>query len=390
MDELASIFRNSDLARVVDRLVARYRQGKPLKSGVVVLKNPKPGERSALDDLLGRPSSAGMNFRLPLEKLPGTEEEIFSVLEILRGPLVNRREERENATQAWARLRDDWTAFSWPEELWSFVKRIPGDPGCLLQQAAEILARDPERTVHLAKLAAETTGDSHALDRNSPLAGICLRALGYSAALDARTRREAWAELGVLIDDLSAPLLCLNLRTSAGTEWINWHADRGEPFFLPWRQMSRVRPCEEMKEVFVCENPAIVSEAANGLGVNCRPLICLNGMPASTARTMLDLLVASGVAIRLRADFDWAGLRIIDQIYEEGRTTLWRMDVPNYRSGKQGSKLTGLPFHPQWGAELSREMQKRGMAVYEEELTDRLLEDLRKEGSLPQHSGFEQ
>ncbi len=65
---------------------------------------------------------------------------------------------------------------------------------------------------------------------------------------------------------------------------------------------SQVRPCEKMKEVFVCENPAIVSEAANRLEVNSRPLICLNGMPASTARTMLDLLATAGITIHLRAD----------------------------------------------------------------------------------------
>ncbi len=59
------------------------------------------------------------------------------------------------------------------------------------------------------------------------------------------------------------------------------------------------------------------------------------------------------------------------------------MDVLDYLSGKQSSKLKGLPFHPEWAAELSREMQERGMAVYEEELTDKLLEDLRKDDTVP-------
>ena len=64
---------------------------------------------------------------------------------------------------------------------------------------------EPHDNLFLATLAARLTGDSHALDRGKPLSNLVLRASGNP------DRRTAWSDLGVVIDDLSAPALCLNL-----------------------------------------------------------------------------------------------------------------------------------------------------------------------------------
>ena len=71
----------------------------------------------------------------------------------------------------------------------------------------------------LAELAAAAVGDSHALDAGAAVGTLVLRALahlvGAPAPNDPEERRAIWASHGVLVDELSAPVLVLNLPASA-------------------------------------------------------------------------------------------------------------------------------------------------------------------------------
>jgi Protein of unknown function N-terminus (DUF3323) len=81
----------------------------------------------------------------------------------------------------------------------------------LMQNALRIISRDPNEEVLLANLAVECADDSHALDRGQPLATLCLRAIAALQGIDGRrsadARRRVWAAIGVIVDDLSAPVL---------------------------------------------------------------------------------------------------------------------------------------------------------------------------------------
>ncbi|MCF6313822.1 MAG: TIGR02679 family protein [Verrucomicrobiales bacterium] len=401
-ESLRMLFQEPGLDWLLERLVRRIERGSPLDTGSLIRKNATTDERRAIDDLFGRRSSSGQSLNVNLKNLIShlaiDASVLRSVVIALRGPISKLRESREIEAGEWNRLFARWKkrikkkswATNWIEGLEKNgqLKRAVGREvklaDELLCQAWTILDPASHDEIFLASLAAKITGDSHALDRGEPLSSLCLRAIFEREGIDGNTtadkRRQAWASLGVTVDDLSAPVLCLNLRATSGSDaapWIDWHVARGEPFFLPWRQVRGFDPDPEMGTVFVCENPAIVSEAATRLGSHSRPLICTNGIPSTTVKFLLKRLAERSLALRLRADFDWAGIKIIDQLHISGHSELWRMTAEDYRRGKPSQALTGKPHTPTWLGDLGKVMKKSGMAVYEEELIDFLITDLR-------------
>ncbi len=84
------------------------------------------------------------------------------------------------------------------------------------------------------------------------------------------------------------------------------------------------------------------------------------------------------IPLKLRADFDWAGLRILDRFYDPSspRLSLWRMTAADYRSCHATQALTGTPHRPTWAGELTEAMKSNDLAAYEEELIDVLIADL--------------
>jgi uncharacterized protein (TIGR02679 family) len=174
------------------------------------------------------------------------------------------------------------------------VKRLArGDPDRgrgLLDAAAMILGALPAQGVPLSRLAAERLGDSHALDDGRPVATLVVAAL-RGAEVEERAR-EVWARSGVLVNELASPVLTLNLAAHADTpggRLVEQALGSGEPVHLSLRTLVRQPPrwALEGRNVFVCENPAVVAMAADALGQRCAPLVCTDGMPAAAQRTLL-------------------------------------------------------------------------------------------------------
>lgn len=187
-------------------------------------------------------------------------------------------------------------------------------------------------------------------------------------------RREAWETLGVLCDELSAPVLVLNLRADSQSltgRALNFHADGGEPYRISVRQLRRHTPLFARDvcgpAVFVCENPTVVDVAANRLGPRCRPLVCLDGQPKTAAHLLLSLLALAGVRLRYHGDFDWDGIRIANIVMRRHRAASWRFSTPDYvaASGKQHS-LKGAPIAAEWDGDLADLMVRVGKCLLEE------------------------
>lgn len=403
MSELGDYFSRSDLAWLVDRIAKRLERGEPADRGTLTLADPTPAQRRAIDDLMGRRSTSGGTLSLDLRRLGdhlGMDEGSLRALveEVLGAPIVNRRALRVNAAAAWNELHQtmldhfsgNHSAIGWLDALRAdgLLKRLAGDDPAvatvLLKHAAEIIGGIPYDGVLIASLAASTSGDSHALDRGKPLSTLCLRFLvrkyDLSSIATAVERRDAWSAAGVTVDDLSAPALCLNLPAQPGCPpepWIAWHVERGEPFCLTWRQLAEFSPAWGMGEVFVCENPAIVSEAAARLGTNSRPLICLNGQPSSTVRSLLGKLADANIPLRIRADFDWAGIGILAGLAKRLAFSPWRMSRADYLRCSASVPLGAGPIVSGCMADLATAMNTRGLAAYEEDLIELLIADLR-------------
>lgn len=257
----------------------------------------------------------------------------------------------------------------------------------LLDQSLVVGSRLPAPGISLAELAAAATGDSHALDEGQPVGTLVMRlarALGRNGSgTESLDRRDVWANVGVLCDELSAPVLVLNLRAdtaaSAGRA-LAIHADAGEPCRLSTRQLLRqpphFAPAVAGRSVFVCENPSVVAAAANQLGVRSAPLVCVEGQVRTAARLLLDRLAEAGARLRYHGDFDWGGIRIANVVMARCGAVPWRYYAADYRGAPAGAELRGSPVSACWDSELEAVMRASGWAVYEEQMIAELLADL--------------
>jgi uncharacterized protein (TIGR02679 family) len=206
---------------------------------------------------------------------------------------------------------------------------------------------------------------------------------GVDGQSSAEARRKAWMAAGVIIDNLSAPVLVFNLRAAPGSgleQVLALHRQHGEPVFLTYRQLQHGPSFEpldaSMRAVFICENPSIVSAAARELGPSCRPIVCTNGQPASAAKLLLSQLHGAGAELYCHADFDWAGLRIIDQLMQEYGAIPWRMSVEAYTLVDGAVPIHSQPLITTWAPDLADTLRARGTAVFEEQVVRSLLDDL--------------
>ena len=154
----------------------------------------------------------------------------------------------------------------------------------------------------------------------------------------------------------------------------------GEPFYLTLRQLVRQPPGWDCRgrRIYICENPALVAEAANRLGVNCAPLVATLGRPRAAAMVLLAQLRAAGAELHYRGDLDWAGIAIGNTVINRFGATPWRFDsrILHAFEHLNGRKLVGNPVPASWDAELSPALEQRGKALEEEQLLELLLSDL--------------
>jgi uncharacterized protein (TIGR02679 family) len=395
-----------ELRWIVAKARRRLEQGAPAR-GVVRKGAPSAAERHAFERLFGK-VTRGASLAAPLDELSRVlrEAEVCDDLEqaivALTGPI---RDERAEARAAWEAVFAEAAAqhdgrpevAMWLADLKAtgLVRRLcGGDPAAarpLLREALDAARRLPADGVPIATLAASVTGDSHTLDAGEPLGTLVVRlaaALGGVARWERPAeRREAWDSVGVLPDTLSAPVLVLDLPADPANltgRALAMHAEAGEPCRLSVRQLLRSPPRFDLagREVFVCENPAIVAAAADRLGARSAPLVCVEGQPRTAARLLLAALQAAGAALRYHGDFDWGGLRIGNVIARRHGATPWRYGTADYVRARKGAPLCGAPVEASWDADLAAAMREHGRAAHEEGVVDPLLEDLaRGEGT---------
>src|SRR5665213_1854516 len=240
-ERLRRLLGGAELANLRLRLRARYERGRSRDE--FTLTDLLASERRALAGLLGRRTLAADSMRIRRSELDealeraGIASTLREALEFLDGPLSDRRADRAAREQAWsaalsltaeprlaALLNDTGGA--------ALVKRLSGsDPAhaeLLLAQAVRVLGRLPGGGISRAQLAAEVLGDSHGLDNGRPVATIVLRACAADTSIDVieeaglqdaeESARDRWARLGITVNELALPALCLNLPIHASVD----------------------------------------------------------------------------------------------------------------------------------------------------------------------------
>ncbi|MBT2393158.1 TIGR02679 family protein [Streptomyces sp. ISL-1] len=407
------------LAWLVGRVRRRLESGQPLDTTVT---RPEAGdaERAAVGRLLGRAPRPGRSLSVSLAAVDqvlrdsgACPEGLAAAVIALTGPVTPRRETADRLTLAWERafapLADaaaarpelaDWYATLHATGLVRRLARTPEEATPLLAALARLLPHLPVSSPRsLSAFAAEHTGDAHALDHGR-LATLTLDAVrtltGTAPGSDTQSRRDAWASVGLLLDELSSQVLALNLpgddRTATGRA-LTALGSSAQPAVLTLRQLVRDPPHLPLPPpasdqdhprrdgtVHICENPAVVLAAADRLGRDCAPLICLQGQPSTAALRLLRLCADRGWTLRYHGDFDWGGFRIAGRLLAHVPWTPWRYTTADYRAAlarhPATTPLTGAPADTPWDPPLAQTVRAAGRRIEEELVLDHLLTDL--------------
>lgn len=389
-----------ELAPLRQRLRRHFERHAGKMGSFLQLTNLAPAEQEALAQMAGRPPRAARSMRVDIKQLDdslraaGIAESLRAALEMLDGPIEDRVALRQARLLRWSQVlcAEHWhpTLRFWlqtPTAV-ALLKRLARNDHRtaeqLLEQSSRVMQRLPASGVTRAQLAAEVLGNAHALDKGHPPATLVLAALRYEESGERlgnpERAREIWARVGVLVNELARPALCLNLPLSADTPMRD---SPGDPQYLSLRDLLR-RPLVGQLDgarIYVCENPNIVAIAADELGPRCAPLVCTDGMPAAAQRTLLTQLVSAGARLFYHGDFDWPGLRIGNFVMRQWPALPWRFGAADYNSAVEHAPharrdLSDTSVIASWDDSLTKAMRECGMAIAEEAVVASLLEDL--------------
>lgn len=366
-------------SKVVEAVRARAERGHSTDRGTLAC-DLDAQERRQVARLLGnRWEVSGRPVRLQDLAARIGELSPLRLAELVGGPITTRADRRSRArAEAEARTADALSALTTAgvddRSARTWLAENPRSTG-IADQVARVWRAIPGEPVPLAQLAADVCGDAHALDADRPLGRAAARLAGIvhgveGAARSGPARRAAWRAVGVLCNEVSSRVLTLNLSLIGNASAAAMStAARGEPIWLTLRSLAGDWRPAEAGPVFVCENPAIVEAAADRVGARCRPLVCTDGIASMAALELIRGLDRAGCRIRARADFDQAGLVILDQVRDAAPgMSPWRFDAASYRAARGG-----------WPASIRPEDLTAACTVepvHEERLLATLLEDL--------------
>ena len=328
-------------------------------------------------------------------------------LELVAGePLVNHRASRaalrEERLAVWARASAHPAAADARTAAWlerargtgALARRAYDDDGeallACLDVMSELPARPPEA---IAVLAARLLGSAHALDADRPAGPLLVSLLaarqGRPAPSGAAGRRELLATFGVLSDPISCAVTVLNLPVSGdGLVAGMTRLAAGRHLSLTLGNLV----CEPLtllaSDVFVCENPTVLTETERRLGADAPPLVCADGQFNTACLRLLEALAAAGCRLRVHADFDWGGLSIASRAIQTAGAQPWRYGPEEYREALARVSSAELSTRPAPRldarlAPLARALRAGGRAIHEEALIEPLLDDLAAAAAAP-------
>lgn len=416
-DRLQRLLGGEHLASLRKRLRRRFERA-PADGAVGQIRVNGLGaeEHAALASLLGRPQRYASSLQFDLEladgnlRRSGVARSLHDALEQLDGPIIHAAEARLRLDALWSAVVDGCThpdllgMLAMPEGI-GLLKRLARQDVAMASELCRsteaVLRHLPAKGVTRSQLAASVLGDAHALDNGQAVATLVLavrRRLGPPFPEDesgqappasdgpslrlssAERARDTWARAGVLVNQLARPALFLNLPTKPTDE-----GDRtgGEPSYLSLRSLLRSPPHWDVagQRVFVCENPNLVAIAADRWGRDCAPLVCTDGMPAASQRTLLSQLAQAGARLCYHGDFDWPGLRIGNHVMRTYGATPWRFSAGDYTAAtrmarSRAQRLEGSTVEASWDEALAPAMREVGIAIAEEAMAAGLLPDL--------------
>lgn len=454
-EEIRGYFGKPGFERFLKQLMHKHAASKDGARGSIVLDNISELERDTLDTfyrvysppVIGENKSYSIKTFKRLLADDKFELTIQEMLDIMNGEPVWTRGERDARTNGeWralivASLEDanltnasDNGVLSWVEGLVDesspgartlrtvFARSQVEARQCLdycLEALKMVLRRKTKKPIRLPILAAQTTGDAHALDWKYPSGRLFWWGLTFvtgnsgqlASALseeefvmeqeqiqDEQTDvldevgsqawfiREGYRRGGVADDDLSSQVLVYAPGLFGSEERV-----------LTLRQVERLSAVQlgqlNYSRVCMVENPAVFAELVDADCRRCKQagaedavIICGNGRPTTAVIKLIDALLSQreGVKLHYSGDLDPAGLGIALSLQMRYRQAYraWLMDREIYlRYAQQGiplvetelSRFTAHNFD--WYVSLTEAILEKGVKLHQELWVDELIRD---------------
>jgi uncharacterized protein (TIGR02679 family) len=370
------------------------------------------GQQTALADLLGLARLPGEYATVSLPQvdqllIDSVGVDAHAVVSRLIGPVADRAGDRGRAaaekTELWAWLSAHPVVRAQPVlASWAYDIRRSGVVGGsvprtrdLLAKALNVLAELPAPGDPLPVLADRVLKDTHALDDDTRLAALVLRALALiydvPPPVNAQERRALWDRAGVADDELSNVVLAAGIAPAGddiASQILRACAGRGHVAALTLSQL-RASPLDQRipAQVWIFENPSMLAVALARFGRRCPPIVVTAGWPNSAAIALLSKLAAAGSRLHYHGDFDGEGLRIAANVAARTGAVPWRMTSQDYLAAVADGPAVGRVTPVPWDADLAAHLTRAGVTVPEERVAANLLEAICPDTRGPVNSG---
>lgn len=384
------------LVPLVDRMVQRVRRGMPL-TGAVSIRTADPDVRAAIAALLGRPIGAGVSVSVRLEEVDrvvratDAAPDLLTAVTVLRGPIPVTADVAEADRERWERVVEPAVRFGAEHPDMAHVLELLIGSGRLRAggrsaDAAAQLVRDLVRVLEalpasgqsISAFSAIVLDSAHALDRG-PLRSLVETVLDETVGSGGDRMDDRWAMVGIAPDATASTVLVHALRfdrLSPAGRVADDLAQLGRPHLLTLGQLVDGATAVA-DQVFVCENPSVITAAADRFGAGCRPIVCVRGQPSAATQRLLVQLADVGATLRYHGDFDWGGVRIANRIMAMTGAEPWRFRSGDLLAGPAaGAPLAGTRIEASWDVALAAAIETRGMRLEEEQVLETLLQDL--------------
>lgn len=369
------------------------------------LELPDDATRAAVGELYGRPMW-GEGTRISVSKLDEALRNRFGIglspaLETLHGSAVVVAEPAAEQSDELLGVLDEhglasasWAA-AWLRWMRQYGRVAEPELTGITHAAARVLtamslSEPPQAWTSRATLAGRI-GFPHSLDDGTTLSRVVLKAAALAQGVESpgneRDRRALWERCGVAPDAVSSTALTWALPVSGDDAWsagVRARTELGLPTHLTHLDLEAApaRLVADGTAIAVCEHPRVL-EASVREGLR-HPVICLSGLPSTTARELLDRLSGDGAVLHVHTDFDWPGIAAALTAQRHGATP-WRMSGDDYRAALDRAaqdrtdlpNLIGSPVPTPWDPQLADLMSTTSRAIEEEQTLQPLLTDLR-------------
>ena len=228
-------------------------------------------------------------------------------------------------------------------------------------------------------LAAEVTGNAHALDRGTRLGRAMTKALTMMADID---ERDVWEQAGAHADLVSGAALTWNLPVAVEhplSASVATSTALGLPFVFTQLALRSVPVTVTPGSLVVAvENPRVLEYAAQRHAATA--VVCTNGNPSNAVRMLLQQLLASGADVAYHGDFDAPGLAICARMIQLGLRP-WQMTTAAYEQAVAAADAAGVELPESepaavdtpWDPELTESFNRHLRIVHEERLLDTIV-----------------